>query len=106
MDDLRNWGFSILMFLVATGSFLYSVFTGRAGEWRKEVASVSARLDEVEMAQARFEEQLRHLPDKETVHRIAMNVAEVHSDTKIQNVTMLSIAESMRRIEKRVFKDD
>ena len=102
MDETRAWVLGILAILIAGASLFWNVLSGSSGERKKDMSAMNIRLDDVEMAQARMEERLRHLPDK--VDRIALDTAETRSDTKVQNVTIHSLAQSMRRVEKRLFK--
>ncbi len=109
MDDVRAWLLGGFAILISAGSLLYSMLQGSKGDRREEIVDVIERISAVEDAHAshsermaRIEERLHHLPDKDTVHRIAINVLEVKADTKSQNETLRSLAEDVKRITKAI----
>ncbi len=109
MDDVRAWLLGGVALLISGCSFVYTMLQNTKGDRREEIIDVIERISAVEDAHAshsermaRIEERLHHMPDKDTVHRIAINVLEVKADTKSQNETLRSLAEDVKRITKAI----
>lgn len=107
---------------VAIASLLYSIFNGRSKDsaakfdgLRKEVndefsdangkiAVLAGKIDLAEDRISRAENELTHLPDKETTHRLELALAEMRIEMKGLSEQMKPINAIAARIQEGIFE--
>jgi hypothetical protein len=128
-DDLQRW----MPILVSLATFGFTIYVFRRGIRRDELGALSARIDMVEAKAASrieaievkaetdrvagessradvriklsaIEAQLSQAPDKDSVHRLALDVSEIRGDLKAQVEAMKGVTASNARIEQFLLK--
>jgi hypothetical protein len=90
--DMNGWA-GLIAVLIAIGSTVYAWLTRsgkEAGEkvvkleaqLRAEFCDHAAKIDRIEDRVSRIEGELRHLPDRATVHRMELSLTEMRGDMK------------------------
>jgi hypothetical protein len=118
-EHIRSW----LVLVVSLGSLLFTIAAQRGRARREELEKVAARIDQLEdqvradvhagfasRSELRermiaIEEQLKHVPDIDAVHRMEIALGEIRSDVKVQNQVLASLALTTRRLDERFMKD-
>jgi archaellum component FlaC len=116
MDDVRAWLLGLFSIVVAFVSLAYSINRNGKEDRRKELEEVYERVTALENAfrtefeagikqradirerVVQIEERLRNMPDRDMVYKIMLDVAEVRSDTKVQNQVLLSVTNRLEKL--------
>lgn len=91
-QDMNSWA-GLIALLISIGGTIYAWLT-RSGkeagekvsklevELRKAHAEHANKIDKIEDRVSRIEGELRHLPDRSTVHRMELSLTEMRGDMK------------------------
>ncbi|MEJ0012808.1 MAG: DUF2730 family protein [Bauldia sp.] len=110
LEDFRLW----LPIAIAVSVFAWNIYLQRSGVRQSALDKVNARVDQVEAERAAdanngresrekvverltaLEQQLQHMPDKDTVHRLELSVTRMEGDVKAQSATMVALSENVK----------
>jgi ribosomal protein S15P/S13E len=117
MDDVLSLVQSLVWFGLSAGGGVWSVYVYFAAARKEETAKLNKRIDDLadELEQHRkdgiasradlrermvqVEAWLKDMPDKETVHQLALAVSDMRGDVKALTESLKSVAHSTRRTE-------
>jgi uncharacterized coiled-coil protein SlyX len=115
MDGL-DIAFRFLPILISITALSVTIGIFRAGARKDALEKLSARIDavdklrEADTADGRgsrekvaerltaVEQTLAHMPDKDTVHKLAIDVTEIRGDLKAQGKSMEAVTDNLRSL--------
>ncbi len=117
MDDILSLVQSLMWLAVSAGGGLWSIYVYFAAARKEEIAKLNKRIDslaeelenhredgiasraDLRERMVKVEAWLKDMPDKETVHQLALAVSDMRGDVKALAESVKSVAHSTRRTE-------
>lgn len=97
VSELKEW-LGVLALLISVGGFLYAFLTKGSDRALVEVKTLGKEVDEIDGRVQTLENDFRHLPDKDIVHRLEISM----KDMQVQMAGMAASSEATARTARRV----
>lgn len=108
MEELRAW----LPPLIAAAALLWTLVSAARSARRSEVDELSTKIDVLNAAQAEVKSRLataemaiRHLPDKDSSHRLEMAIARLEGRMETMDERLKPVAIMAARVQERMFEE-
>lgn len=109
MEELRLWA----PVFISIATFAFVLIDRRRTAWRAELAPIEKRMTVLEEATIsagraasaasakvdQLERELQHMPTKEQVHRLELNVTEMKGDLRVTSEGMQTVKATTSRME-------
>ncbi len=84
IENLPAW----LAVLISAGTLAYAIFSTRSKATAQKVSSIEKRVDIAEDRITRLESDMKHLPDKDSSHRIELTLQELRGQIATMSADM------------------
>ncbi|CAA0129398.1 Uncharacterised protein [Starkeya nomas] len=100
-EFLGRWG----AMLISATALIFSIASARGKAASDRVGQVEKKSDETEQRVARLETEMRHLPDKDTSHRLELAIIGLRGEVSTLGERMKPVAEMAERVHHYMFEE-
>lgn len=104
IDDIRNWSGPIAS-LLAIASLIYTWITARSKINEQRLAGHERKLTEHDRRVQKLENDVAHLPSKDDVHELRIEVADIKGSVGRLEASAAGTDRTARRIEEFLMKE-
>jgi hypothetical protein len=80
-------------------ALVYTVISARSKAARSEIDGLTTRIDETSRRVEKLETELVHMPTKEQVHRLEVQLAEIQGTSRTQAEVQKQVQATVSRVE-------
>lgn len=100
---VKEW-LGVMALLISVGGFLYAWITSRSKTNSEQLDQLDVRVDELVSRMQAVEQELKHMPDRETIADLRISVEGVKARLSGMEQQATSTAAGVRRIEDYLLK--
>jgi len=90
---------SFMTFMISVSAGAYAWITSRDKATRQDIDHLRSEVRDLESRMGRTENELAHLPDKESLHRVELAVSEVRGDLRSMLESWAPVQRTVTRLE-------
>lgn len=103
LADVQGWA-SFAAVLISLGGVVYSWLTSGSKANSKRLEEIDSRLNQHAERMNNLEQEVKHLPDQNSVHELQVSLVSMSGDIKVMAQTTRSTSESVKRLEEWALK--
>lgn len=103
LSDIQGWA-SLAAVLISLGSVVYSWLTSGSKANTKRLEDIDTRLNRHAERLGTIEQEVKHLPDVNSVHELQLSLVTMSGDIKAMAQTTRTTSESVKRLEEWALK--
>ncbi len=98
-EFLKLWG-SLLAIAISTGGTIYAWLTSRSNTNAKLIDEMQKRLDRHSSKIDKVETELSHLPGKDSIHELKLEITEMKGEVGQLAISLSSVDTTAKRLER------
>jgi predicted nucleic acid-binding Zn-ribbon protein len=91
--------------VLSVGGIVYAFLTRQSTENMEAIAGLRRDMDDARQRVGTLEEVIKHLPDKDSVHKLDIGLTEVRGKIETINVSVTETSRTAHRIENALLSD-
>lgn len=95
MEFIAPW----IAVAIAAASLAFAVYSYRSRAASERVTGIEGRVDKLEERTTRVEAEIRHLPDKDSTHRMELAIGDLRADVRVIAEQLKPVAATSSRLQ-------